>query len=789
MGLLVELGRLATNNAGLAPGNNDRWEVEMAWPLCLPTDLPNPEMAVKLNTSPWGSDGTISPLPRDLLSPSLNDEACVVTISGAGGKLATKAAPVGQQVFDFQLPDILSLQRRQNNLHEDGLRLDNTLDVITVYASSSYSDTIGPASLMLCAPSAVASELHGIFTNVASALMELKDSVAHVTVRDVYGFAHLMGGRSYNRVSNVPSQSLRGTSLCGRMPPRTSAPGKVKRSAAAFELDGVFLGQTPAGKFSDEAHRSSRSATPEAASCPHKEASISSERTSPCTSDSRTSPMDTSTSYPTSAIARKLQYNSLPPWQLDDPQLRSSCNTAWHMYFQPLMQELSYVITCVPTACPTGEWDHDTYMNTLMVGFLQHHGMWVTMSALLAQTERSGIQVHIRGRRVHCSAISGKEWRSLTQRSLLQGDLSICFTQHPSPCASPKANVDLVNDAKLLQTFGVVGSWLRDNEDSVLTRLDAPETSGANEGWKPKPKVKLPLQRSITSSLLSSAVTASSDDCGNWRRSKSGLNLGPRDPPTPAPPTRKWSNTWTSKWGRSPEAAVPVPHGPASVAGGQAEWDCTENEFSSVGRGLFSPQSSVKCILRSISKDRCTIQSGGKRQGEEEDGGSSESSDINPRSFDSNFVGMSTEVRGFSDGPGSSSTSNQASATTQSPALYPASDQSSYGSARSTTSYDQGSGLSCDASSGPVWTSQDFGRRSWGPVPARVSDAGKWSMLQLRPWLEEHNLLVTCKAAELGEPSTLSRPPDITAWDFLATLALCFLTAMICIIFQGCVKS
>lgn len=105
-------------------------------------------------------------------------------------------------------------------------------------------------------------------------------------------------------------------------------------------------------------------------------------------------------------LGQRLSHD-LPPWEMP-PAEQAACKQAWSLHFQPLMRELNYLFTCIPSAfgrkpsldlgspLQSSHWDSREYCRTLMetVTFLEHHKCWQTLNALLVHAEES-VQVRL----------------------------------------------------------------------------------------------------------------------------------------------------------------------------------------------------------------------------------------------------------------------------------------------------------------------------------------------------------------------------------------------------------
>ena len=116
--------------------------------------------------------------------------------------------------------------------------------------------------------------------------------------------------------------------------------------------------------------------------------------------------------------AATLNLDNKPPW-LAPALERTACARTWSVHFQPLLREISHILTCVPGELPYeqhGGWDQRTYCKTLagLVAFFEHHACWATLSALLRHSGQFGMALCYRGQRV-------ADPTSATLQALLQG--------------------------------------------------------------------------------------------------------------------------------------------------------------------------------------------------------------------------------------------------------------------------------------------------------------------------------------------------------------------------------
>ena len=119
-----------------------------------------------------------------------------------------------------------------------------------------------------------------------------------------------------------------------------------------------------------------------------------------------------------SCAATLIMDNNKPPWMAPVPE-RRACARAWSVHFQPLLREISHVLTCVPGELPNeqlGGWDQRTYCKTLagLVAYFEHHACWATLSALLFHSGQYGVALCYKGQRVEDTA-------SASLQALLQG--------------------------------------------------------------------------------------------------------------------------------------------------------------------------------------------------------------------------------------------------------------------------------------------------------------------------------------------------------------------------------
>ena len=149
-----------------------------------------------------------------------------------------------------------------------------------------------------------------------------------------------------------------------------------------------------------------------------------------------------------------------PPWHAPTAK-RQACARAWSAHFQPLIREISHLLTCVPGALPfeeLGGWDQRTYCKTLagLVAFLEHHACWATLAALLRHAGQYGVRLCYQGQRMSEPIASG------ALQALLQGakheDVSVMFlpdTEQERMLRAQRQQLQMLqNSSKPVDDFG-----------------------------------------------------------------------------------------------------------------------------------------------------------------------------------------------------------------------------------------------------------------------------------------------------------------------------------------------
>lgn len=230
-------------------------------------------------------------------------------------------------------------------------------------ASAAFS-LASASTTILCARQEVASELELLFSRMAATHLALATcpEVDHLQLLDIHGaFTYLAGNGTRDR-------------------------GRSKGSKKAFS------------KASNHQHLF----------VPAHSQSLDLESLTQwsCSRISKADDNDSSPSYLGGYLSP-----DLPPWKMPAAH-RDACEQAWTLHYQPLMRELSYLLTCVPAAfggrkpsfdldspLQSTTWDSKEYSKTLLqtVAFLEHHKCWNTLSSLLLHAEGISVRIAYQG--------------------------------------------------------------------------------------------------------------------------------------------------------------------------------------------------------------------------------------------------------------------------------------------------------------------------------------------------------------------------------------------------------
>eukprot|EP00798_Chlamydomonas_sp_ICE-L_P004634 gene4634-14830_t len=358
------------------------------------------------------------------------------------------------------------------------------LALLTVFSSSDgEAGESGPACNLLCGPAAVVEELEELFTGLVSDLMDQEDSTTDCLMRDLYGFSFLHGGSRHNTISVASTSSPRASSVSlnriqGDSPRAFQYDGPFSREAPTLPSDSFSAPltrlphntrsprQSPLGrtrttsliedcyqhKSDSSARRRGVSAQTADSSAPTADSSALTTASPAQTADSLVScmynsapncilalhphilPTDSTAPSPLPSAPHSLHGSfrldkSTPPWQSPDELYRKASQAAWKEFLHPLIQEIGYLLMCVPVACKPGQWDQNTFMDSMsrMFDFLQHHRMWNTLAAIMVHTAKVGVEVKVQGRAVRRS-LQGADWELLLANTL-SGDVEMVYME------------------------------------------------------------------------------------------------------------------------------------------------------------------------------------------------------------------------------------------------------------------------------------------------------------------------------------------------------------------------
>ena len=248
-----------------------------------------------------------------------------------------------------------------------------------------HGDGCGAAVGVLCAPPEVASELQRLFLQMAGKLYALESDpqLPHLQIRDVHGFMVLPGQGSQARTRSTVFYCSLPVSAAGSS---TSTPRATHTASKHSMAQSLLSSSMPAERSSEPtAMRRAPAAATQWSSSEDQRGRRSIDLSSGST-------------------AAPLQLNGAAPW-LATPAERRACSKAWSAHFQPLVREISHLLTCVPGALPfeeLGGWDQRTYCKTLagLVGFFEHHACWATLAALLRHAGQHGVRLCYQGERM-----------------------------------------------------------------------------------------------------------------------------------------------------------------------------------------------------------------------------------------------------------------------------------------------------------------------------------------------------------------------------------------------------
>ena len=344
------------------PSSDSQAEVLMVWPVavcCGDTQ----EIKIQL--------GMIDEYHQDP-SSSLR----VMVIAGGGTDVVSSGRVDGEGIASCRLShsQMMSHSVSQLSFPSTSQPCSQPTRPLTIFTTASHSDErrsrltrlasaafslAGVSTTILCARQEVASELELLFSRMAATHLALATSpeVDHMQLLDVHGAFTILAGNGSSR-------------------------GNIKR---AFKSPSKGMGQKKL-LFS-----------------PLHSLSLDLESPSHWSSQGPASPVQED-GRP--KLGGHLSHDH-PPWKMP-PAERRACEQAWMSSFVPLMRELSYLLTCVPSAfggrkpsldldspLQAQTWDSKEYSRTLaaLVAFLEHHKCWATLSSLLLHAE--GIQVRI----------------------------------------------------------------------------------------------------------------------------------------------------------------------------------------------------------------------------------------------------------------------------------------------------------------------------------------------------------------------------------------------------------
>ena len=346
-------------------------EIELVWPVCLSLggtgskrcsldivlapELPQQQVGAAIPVLQNGGDGCM------VLVATGAAMDLVASASVGNDGLARCKMPLAHLLRSGQSRSDLLASPAPRNSRQGSRASMRMLTLFTAASSGSaesggVDDGCGAAVSVLCAPPEVAAELHRLFLQMAGKLLALENDphLPHLQMRDVHGFIVLPGlGSLASRCRNT---------LFSSSAPKSIPEASVSESAAIFQL----------GQQQKQRHMF------------------------PFT-------RGTSSDLSSGSSAAPMRLDG-PPW-LASPAERRACARTWSKHFQPLLREISHLLTCVPGALPfeqLGGWDQHTYCKTLagLVAFLEHHACWSTLSALLRHAGRFGVVLCYLGSRV-----------------------------------------------------------------------------------------------------------------------------------------------------------------------------------------------------------------------------------------------------------------------------------------------------------------------------------------------------------------------------------------------------
>ncbi|GAX85051.1 hypothetical protein CEUSTIGMA_g12471.t1 [Chlamydomonas eustigma] len=300
-------------------------EIEIVWPVCLSSDCSATQnqqcsLDVKVNRD-YNMDAY---MPAGECSGGPRSEDAVL-VTGVGMDVLGRAAvhPSGLAKCVLSLPKIHKSWPSSSNLRGKA-SWRTTMRMLTLFATSSSAgvslDGSGAAVSVLCGPPTISAELQALFHRTAWKLLTLDQEplLPHLQMMDVHGFVVLPGsGSSSAAYTSRPHVTL-------FTPPAFTSPSQPSVSPSPLEDRTIH-------RFSCDLC-SSGGSTPQ------------------------------------------LMLLS-PPWLASEAE-RRACSRAWTSHFQPLMRDISYLLTCVPGMVPRSTWDHRTYCKTLVV--MCHKGQVVS---------------------------------------------------------------------------------------------------------------------------------------------------------------------------------------------------------------------------------------------------------------------------------------------------------------------------------------------------------------------------------------------------------------------------
>lgn len=381
-------------------------DIRLVWPVCLPlgTGLrANARMSVFVDSrddlaeaeqrrpqfvvSGLGAKQQASPGSAKPAHPT----SAVLVMAGTSMEVLTRS-PVEAGAAVCSVPTNRAFSVSGGVLHSQlsASSVGQPMRMLTLFATTAATAGLaaggwetGPAVSVLCAAPRVADELNRLFCRIAADLLTLETdpSLAHAQIRDINGFVYMPG-------SGTATAAASGArSPCE---PCTPHAGFSVGSPATAQLQARLLeGLSASHAALDAQHLGVRATVP-------------------------------------------------GDVQLTDQEMHV-CRHAWAKHFQPLMQQVAYLLTCVPSAfagqldgCPV--WDQHTYCKTLagMVAYLEHYRCWSTLAGLLQHASAIGVAFRFQGCTVSRECMSAAMLEQLLHRAL-HDDISIQYVPPELP--------------------------------------------------------------------------------------------------------------------------------------------------------------------------------------------------------------------------------------------------------------------------------------------------------------------------------------------------------------------